>query len=337
MGTDTVSLERLSKTGLTGRQLDAVVSVLSVLMVTGVALDFRRHAQGISFAQEGFFTPEHTFFYSMFLGIAAVIGAATYRNRRAGSDWIRAVPTGYGWGVIGVFVFGFGGGADFVWHSTFGFEEGVEGLTSPSHHLLAIGAVLFLASPLRAAWYRREDPTGLDVLPVIVSTALSLSLILLFAAFINPIAQPVGGFDSYAARVIGVTSVIVFPLVLVAATLALVRRFQLPPGALTFLFLVPGLASATPGGDFIYLLPVALAGLVADGLVAWRRPIPANLRAFRAFGALVPLVFGSAYFLLVEFEVGIAWTVHIWTGAVTLAALTGLMLTYAIAPAPRHS
>lgn len=314
-------------------RLDTLVSILSVLMVTGVAMDFRRHARGISFAEEGFFTPEHVFFYSMFLGIAVVVGAATYQNRLGGTEWLRAVPAGYGWAVVGVFVFAFAGIADFGWHSVFGFEEGIEGLTSPSHHLLAIGAVLFLSSPLRAAWYRRADPTGLAVIPVIVSTALSLSIIALFAAFINPVAQPVGVYDSYAARVIGVTSIIVFPLLLVGVALTLVRRFTLPPGSFTAIFLVAGLTSAVPQGEFVFLIPVIATGIVADALVFIRTPTPTNLRALRLFGMLVPLTFGFVYFATVELTAGIAWTVHIWTGAVTLAALSGLMLTYVVAPA----
>jgi len=333
MASDTSTTEQLgSSTGVSAWQLDTVISMLSVLMVAGVALDFRRHAQGISFAEEGFFTPEHVFFYSMFLCIAAAIGAATYGNRRRGADWIDAVPTGYGWGVVGVMIFGFAGVADLGWHSAFGFEEGVEGLTSPSHHLLAVGGVLFLASPLRAAWYRNDDSTGFETVPAIISTALALSIIMLFASFINPIAQLAGLNDSYAGRVIGVTSIIAFPLILVGASLTLVRRFQFPPGSLTVIFLVPGLASATPVSTFEYLLPVAVAGIVADLIVYWQPPTPANLRAMRLFGIVVPAVFGLSYFALVELRIGIRWTTHIWTGAVSLAALTGLMLTYAIAP-----
>jgi hypothetical protein len=248
-------------------------------MVTGVALDFRRHAQGISFA----------------------------------------------------------GVADFGWHNAFGFEEGVEGLTSPSHHLLAIGAVLFLASPLRAAWYRTDDPEGSRTVPVVISAALALSIIMLFASFINPVGQPVGWNDSYVGRVVGVTSIIVFPLVLIGAAPAMVRRFRLPPGALTVVCFVPGLASAVPTGQFQYLLPVAVAGIVADLIAYWQPPTPVNLRAMRAFGLLVPTAFGLSYFAVVELDVGIAWTTHIWTGAVSFAALTGLLLTYAIAPTAEES
>ena len=96
-------------------------------MVTGVALDFRAHAGGRSFEEEGFVTPEHAFFYSMFLGIAAVLFAATYRNCRACATRVSAVPDGYGWAAVGVLPFGVAGVADFGWHSGFGFEEGVEG------------------------------------------------------------------------------------------------------------------------------------------------------------------------------------------------------------------
>ena len=87
---------------LAGWRLDAVVTTLAALLVAGVAWDFRTHASGISFAEEGFLTAPHVFFYSMFLLIAAVIGAATYRNRMHGSAWNEAVPEGYALGVLGV-------------------------------------------------------------------------------------------------------------------------------------------------------------------------------------------------------------------------------------------
>lgn len=91
------------------------------------------------------------FFYAAFLCIAGLLFWGTYARRRAGRDWIRAVPPGYAFAVLGVLVFGFGGVGDFVWHSAFGFEESFEALVSPSHLTLAVGAVLFLSAPMRAA------------------------------------------------------------------------------------------------------------------------------------------------------------------------------------------
>jgi hypothetical protein len=320
------------RTWLAGPRLDWLVAALSVLMISGVALDFRSHAHGISFAEEGFVTPEHVFFYSMFLGIAAVVVAATYRNRLDGSTLVEAVPAGYEWGVVGVLMFGFGGLADFWWHGTFGFEEGVEGLTSPSHLLLATGAVLFLASPLRATWRRDEDVSGLALAPALLSASLVLAVFALFTAYVNPMINVYAADAGETARNLGIPAFLVFPTLLVGTALALARQFDLPAGALAGVFAVPALVSVTLHGTVEFVVPAVVAGIVADALVRWRSPTPADPRALRTFGLLVPVAFGVAYFVIVGATTGIAWTVHVWTGAIVLSGFAGLLLSYAVVP-----
>ncbi|MEF8812367.1 MAG: hypothetical protein V5A55_00890 [Halovenus sp.] len=46
---------------------------------------------------------------------------------------------------------------------------------------------------------------------------------------------------------------------------------------------------------------------------------------------------GSLSARLAELDIGSAWTTHIWTGAVSFAALTCLLLTYAITPTAEES
>lgn len=317
---------------LDGRRLDGAVATLSTLMISGIALDFRRHSEGISFAEEGFFTSEHVFFYSMFLGIAAVVGVATYLNRRTGATWIEAVPAGYEWGVVGVLLFGAGGVADFGWHSTFGFEVGIEALTSPSHLLLATGAVLFLASPLRATLRRDGATAGVALVPALVSASLVLTILALFTAYVNPLINVFAADGGEVARFLGIPAFIVFPTLLVGTALALLGRFDLPTGALAAMFAVPAIASVPLSGVFELVVPVVAAGLVGDALVRWKEPTPANPRALRAFGLLVPLTFGVAYFGTVATTLGIAWTIHVWAGAIVLAGFSGLLLTYVVVP-----
>jgi len=156
---------------------------------------------------------------------------------------VEAMPAGYGRGVVGVALFGFGGVGDFFWHSAFGFEEGVEALVSPSHIALAVGAALFLGSPSRAALSRPEEFEGRRFLPVLVSTSLVLTVVVLFGLLVNPLAQlsyivddPV--FRTYA---LGWNALVFFPLLFVATGLVLARRFDVPPGALTLTFIAVSL------------------------------------------------------------------------------------------------
>lgn len=236
--------------------LDAVVTALSVLMVTG---------------------------------IAAVLAGVTFTNRRRGASFLEAVPAGYGPGVLGVLIFGPGGVGDFFWHSTVGFEQGVEALTSPSHLSLAVGAVLFLSSPLRATWRRSGTPSAAEVLPVL----------------------------------------------LVGTGLALSRRFELPFGALTFVFLGPGLIALAVNPEYApLLLAFVVAGLVGDLLVRVAPPAPGRALSLRLFGAAVPLSFALTFFVVAEAVLPrpVAWTVDVWTGSVFLAGLGGVIVTYMTVP-----
>ena len=335
MAGEVARADSTGKTGFlrSGSLFDGIVAVLSALMVIGVAWDFRRHAEGISFAEEGFFTVQHVFFYSMFLGIAAVIGLATVANRRAGAQWVEAVPTGYGWGVVGVLLFGVGGLGDLAWHSAFGFEKGIEGLVSPSHLALGLGATIFLASPLRAAWYREGDLEGADVLSVVLSASLALSIVAMFAGYLNPLVRPIVTRNFGVPIDMGIAMLTAFPLLFVGAGIALCRRFDLPPGALTIVFAVPALASSVPFDRGQYAAAAIVAGLVADALVTWRRPVPGDTVAIRLFSAVVPATFAAVFFAVVQLERGIIiWTTHLWTGAIVLPALAGLLLSYAVAP-----
>jgi len=243
-------------------------------MIGGITLDFRAHAGGIGVVEEGSVTPEHAFFCWTSLAIAGVVGARTYRRRRQGRSWAEAVPAGYGWGVIGVVLFGLGGAGDFLWHGAFGFEEGVEALVSPSHVALAAGAGLFLGSPLRAARHRLGEFRGWRVLPVLVSASLVLTIIVPFGSPVDPLAQlgyvaAEPGVRTYA---LGWTALVVFPLLFVATGVLLARRFDLPPGALTLGFVGPALASVMVVSAPRFVLPGVTAGLVADGVVQYVPP-----------------------------------------------------------------
>lgn len=321
---------------LDGWRLDSLVTVLSILVMVGIGLDAQGHAAGnLSFAEEGFLTPEHVFFYTAFLGVAAVLGVKTWHNRSAGADWVAAVPDGYGIGVLGVLLFGFGGVGDFFWHSAFGFEQGTEALTSPSHLSIATGGVLFLSSPLRSVWRRSGPASNAGMLSGLVSAMLAFSLFGLFASLLNPIATGTIFSPYEASMQIGISGFTIFPAVLVGVGLLLAFRFELPPGALTFVFLGPAVMGVAVRPEHAPLVGSAVvAGVVADLLVAFYPPRATHAPSLRLFGGLVPLAFGASYVALARYAFAepIAWSVHIWTGAVTFGALGGLVMTYVSVP-----
>lgn len=318
---------------LSGRTLDAAFTALAIWMTAGVAMDFRVHNEGITFAEEGFLTPSHLTFYSAFLAIAVLVGAATAANRRDGASWIGAVPPGYRVGVLGVFLFGLGGPADLLWHSTFGFERGVEALTSPTHLLLAVGAALFLTSPLRAAWRREGRELSLRKgTPALVSAAFLLTVVAFFSLYGNPLSVPVAAVGSEVWPGHGVLSLAAFVAAVVGLCLALVGRFDLPVGAFTIVLVPAGALVTYVSGTFALAPSVVVAGVVADVLYRTTRPSFDRAPALRLFAAAIPFAFAVAYFASTAIVWGIGWTVHVWVGAVAVAVLVGLLVSYAVRP-----
>lgn len=321
---------------LEGWHLDALVATLSLLMMFGIALDFRVHVAGISFAEEGFFTPEHVFFYTSFLCIAAVITGSIVRNRLRNGSWHSAVPPGYVLGLAGVAIFGFGGFGDYLWHNTFGFEEGVEGLTSPTHLMLATGAALFFSSPLRSAFQRGDTQSGFGRVPSLISMSLVLTIVTFFTAYINPIMHSRAHHE--AQNALGIVALFTYPVVLVGGALILLSRFDLPVGAFTLTFAIPALLATVIDDMFLLVLPAVAAGLVADLINRRMLAREGNEKVLgfvppiRLFGAFVPVAFTLSYFAVIEYIWTVSWSIHIWAGTVYLAATAGLLLTYAVVP-----
>lgn len=319
---------------LEGWRLDAAFTVLALWMIGGVAWDFHVHAGGISFAEEGFFTTSHLTFYSAFAVIALLIVTATYANYRQGESLREAVPQGYGLGALGVGLFALGGPADFLWHSRFGFEVGVEALTSPSHLLLVVGSTLFLSSPLRATWFRENTPAGLRQVPMLVSATFVAVGVTFFTVYQNPLVQPLGapGGPTPDHSFLGI---LWFTAIVVALGLTLVRRFRLAAGAFTLVLGLLGLLVTAITPTFEFLPAMVAAGVVTDGLYYGVRDRWRPTRTVRLLGATLPVSLFVFYFATVAQVYGLVWSVHVWTGGIVSAGLVGLLVSYVVVPSRR--
>ena len=101
-----------------------------------------------------------------------------------GHRWRQALPIGYGLSLAGFFIFAMGGVADLVWHETFGFEEGLEALLSPSHLLLAVSGLMIMTGPIRAMWPRDDtEQSWRGLLPAILCFACVTSVFTFFTTF----------------------------------------------------------------------------------------------------------------------------------------------------------
>ncbi|MBZ0298212.1 MAG: hypothetical protein K8J31_00640 [Anaerolineae bacterium] len=326
---------------LAGQRFDLLATALAAWVILGVFIDVNAHNHGR--VDDTFFTPWHFLLYSGVLANGIFLGIAQYRHVGQGYAWLRALPKGYLPSLIGVVLFGGGGGFDFVWHSLFGFEVNLEALLSPAHLWLATGAVLFLIGPLRATWGRAQAAGWRDLFPAIVSATITLSLLTMFTEFAHVMSQP----DVFATRSPGgnryfwdVTQAasVLIPAVLMSATLLLLlRRWRLPFGAVTFVLTVNALLMfylrlGYIGEYWLVLLAAPLAGLVGDVAILRLRPSLARPGALRLVAFAVPFVYFLAYFAILLTTARIGWTIHLWLGVTVMAGITGLGLSYLVAP-----
>jgi hypothetical protein len=307
---------------------------LAALLVTGLFVDAWAHFHGQT--DNSFFTPWHALFYSAYALVALFNAGALYQGVSRGYAWARALPRGYDVALAGVVVFGLGGLGDMLWHISFGVEQGTEALLSPTHLLLALGMGLVAFAPVRAALLRQGQPTGWRSFgPVIIGAGLILLLLRFFTGYGNPVLMPLAADVPDFRRVrapftmgdMGATALLLEALLIGGVILPLVRRWRLPFGALT-LILGGSTAALTVLTDSFFFIPAGVvAGLALDGLLRFLRPGARELH-WRAFACAVPVVYFSLYLLTVELAAGIAWRVHVWAGAVTVAGIGSVLLSY---------
>jgi len=308
---------------------------------------------------ETFFTPWHAIFYSGFLANLLWLSWLIFKQWRTGRTGIAAIPRGYHLGVLGLVIFGLGGFGDMLWHIIFGVEESIEALLSPTHLLLFLGGSLIFASPFLAAW---QSPKAADNAPSFWSflPALgSLTMMTSFAAFMHMYLWAfLRDFhtqqffdrmtDRYSSAIdpitrlsanAGLQGILITNIILLAPVLLMLRRWQPPFGAVTFLFtLNTVLMSALEAFRPINIIIIALiAGLCADGLIQVLRPWPQRLAAYRAVAMIIPLVLWSLYFVADAMEARLAWPLELTAGIVVMAALSGLALSLLMVPPPLPS
>jgi hypothetical protein len=320
------------------RGFDWIIALLSTLMIGGIHLDAWAHH---AFAVETFFTPWHGILYSGFLATAATLVGTFVYHVRQGYPWQQAMPRGYRLSLYGVVFFFVGGVGDMLWHIAFGVENNLEALISPTHLLLGVGGALIVTGPFRAAW-RRAGQLGVwtTVGPALVSVTLLFTLFTFFTAYANPLNEtvmrqgqrPGSAEEAAASQALGIASILLQTGILMGLVLLIVRRWRLPLGAFTLIILFSTALGVSVHEDF-HLLPAALlTGLVIDGLYWLLEPAETRPSALRLFAFLVPTAFYTVYFITLSLSQSLWWSVHLWGGAITLAGITGWLISYAYLP-----
>lgn len=320
-------------------RFDLLVMLCGCWLIGGLYLDGWAHNQPN--LVDTFFTPWHAVLYSGFLAVATAIGGMQLRSMLRGHSILRALPRGYWASLVGVMLFGFGGGFDVVWHSVFGFEANIDALISPAHLLLATGAFLFLTGPLRAAWIRaRTTPQHgwAMLLPAVVSLFLVYAAFTFFTQYAHPLGNPHllvrrVNVETYFISLQVIISTLIPSAILMGTLLVGMRSLRLPFGTITLLLggtmVLMFLMRYRTAQNFGFVPPVAVVvGLLADGAL-WRwQPSAQRVVALRIFGFALPFTLFSAYYVSLLLAKGLVITAHMWMGASMLAGFVGLFMSY---------
>ncbi len=249
-----------------------------------------------------------------------------------------------------------GGVADLLWHTFFGIEATLAAEYSPPHLVLATAGLLIATGPLRAAWQSARSGRA-SLWSAVLSATLMLSTFTFFTGEFHPFDHPWawarfrplevtnlglslpafgdGGVSTQdLAQAIGAASILLQSGLLIALLLLLIRRWgaQLPLGWLTFVFTLNGAAMSLPHGDPWVVPFTIVAGIVADVLYRWLQPETQRPGQVRLFAVLTPVVLYSLYFLTLLFLGGVWWPIPLWTGAIALSGIAGLLVSYLIVP-----
>src|SRR5262249_13605011 len=174
----------------------------------------------------------------------------------------------------------------------------------------------------------------------ILSLALFLSMMTLISQFANPAIAPlaaasqrvVGEAAVFRAQALGVAGIELQTVALMGLLLYGLRRWQLPFGAFTFILTFNSALIATQADQY-YMIPVALVtGVVADLLNLALRPSIARPGALRLFAFTVPCTLYLLYFLALELNGGIWWSIHLWLGSAVIAGILGVLLSLLMGP-----
>jgi Tol biopolymer transport system component len=134
--------------------------------------------------------------------------------------------------------------------------------------------------------------------------------------------------NAFQVEDLGVAGVMIQSALLMGAVLVLVTSWVLPFGALTLLFTLNGLLMAVFDDRYGLVIPVPVAGILADLLLAWLKPSVEQRGRLYLFAIGVPVLLYALYFLALQVTQGIGWGIHLWLGALVLSGLSGWLVSF---------
>jgi hypothetical protein len=290
----------------------------SMWFLAGIYLDGWAHNHGK--VDNTFFTPWHAVFYSGYLASALTFALIVLITHLNGKIWQRDLPASIRTGIIAAPLFALAGIVDLWWHTTFGFETGIEPLLSPPHLALA-GSMFFVV----VANARNDNPqqSALQRIPFVLSTLAGWSVITFMLQFNHPygIIWPETVRSGDTGVMVGVVGLLANAM-LTAGVALWMQRQRMPYGALTFVLVANALLIALMGDEYRFGWGALATGVVCEFIAYALRAQPLQLR-LRVSAVLVPTGVCLAYFGVIAATSVVIWPIHIWLGVSVLAGIAG--------------
>jgi hypothetical protein len=293
-----------------------------VWFVGGLFLDGWAHNHGK--VDNTFFTPWHAVFYSGYLAVASVLAVLVWGSWMRGEHWQRALAGPYRVAILAAPGFGMAGVADLWWHTTYGFEAGIELLLSPPHLALASSMACICLAPART-------DTPRDSMAARVPALLSILSAWSIATFILQFNHPFGIVWPQQTRIgetgvsVGVVGIVFHMAVTgVIGAWLVTRRFA--PGSLTVIVVINALLIALMGDEYRFAVGVGAAALLCEGLntLLTRRGVPITQRSTIQAGALAGLA-TVGYFGVIAATGVLVWPLSLCAGVCLLSTLLALL------------
>ncbi len=318
------------------------MAIVSLWLSGGIMIDAWHHFHS---TVETFFEPAHGLLYAGLLASYIFAAIAVYVYHRRGFPLARSLPVGYELTFAGLIVTLIGGILDMIKHTLFGFEQGFNALTSPTHLLIGAGMFLIITGPIRSAFDRPEPPqTLVGQLPMVLALASMMELIhwgtqfifLPGAERINAPLPPASSVHDtltlialgYYKQGTGLLAVIIQSILIAGFALFTLRRIRLAPGALTILLVVGnGFVAKVHSNAAGQFWAVILASVAAGACGEFFRlgPCVASTWRWSGFSFLLPAAYWAVLLSALAITMGgLWWSPDVISGSVLFAGIAGL-------------
>ena len=205
--------------------------------------------------------------------------------------------------------------------------------------------MLILTTPLRAAWFEPSDRRGwADLGGPIASAATAAALLAFFFTYAFGISNtgpqrvrfdPVTDANELFVEV-GLGSAYIATAIIVIPVLGLLRRWDLPPGAVTLVWTVPVLLENLAfDGNRIALPAVVVGGVAADlGRAAFGRLVDRR-HALVGSMAVGVVTLWSVWMALLHATGDVGWVAELWLGQIVMSGLVAVGLALLAFPPER--